>query len=215
MKYLQDILVIMKDKMLITQFKNLLKDAGFSVNLCLDLKKLDDNFDYKAIFIDVFSQEAFWQKHKNNISEFDRVFVFLGNDNKILPKLKFANPIYLPFAFQSFFDPFRKKIEGNQTKKSVRFGNFTFFPIKQGFYKENVRILGLTELETKFLIFLIENKQGATKSDILFNVWGHTKELDTHALESLIYRLRKKFENKLKKKKIIKQEKNRYIIIRY
>ena len=104
MKYLQDILVIMKDKMLITQFKNLLKDAGFSVNLCLDLKKLDDNFDYKAIFIDVFSQEAFWQKHKNNISEFDRVFVFLGNDNKILPKLKFANPIYLPFAFQSFFE---------------------------------------------------------------------------------------------------------------
>ena len=213
MKNLPDILVIMKDKMLTTEFKNLLKDVGFSVRICQGSKEINDDFNHKAIFLDVFSQESFWQKHETNVTEFDRVFVFLSRDNKILPKLKFANPVYLPFAFQSFYDLLRKKIDGNFATKSVQFGDFTFFPTKQGFYKENIRILGLTELETKFINFLIENKQGATKSDILLNVWRHTKVLNTHALESLIYRLRKKFENKLKIKGLIKQEKNRYTIV--
>lgn len=213
MKNLPYILVIMKDKMLVTQFKNLLKDVGFSVKLCQGSKETNDDFDYKAIFLDVYSQEPFWQKYKNRVTEFDKVFVFLGRDSKILAKLKFANPVYLPFAFHSFFDLLKKKIDGNFITKSIQFRNFTFFPTKQGFYKENIRILGLTELETNFINFLIENKLGATKSDILSNVWGHTKELDTHALESLIYRLRKKFEKHLKIKELIIQEKNRYKII--
>ena len=213
MKNLHDILVIMKDKMLISQFKTLLKDLGFSVKPCLDLKDLDNDFKYKAIFLDVCSQEAFCQKSKNKALKLDRVFIFLNKGHKISPKLKSANSVYLPFVFQSFSELLKKKIESNFTTKSVQFGNFTFSKTKQGFYKENIRILALTELETNFINFLIENKQGATKFDILSNVWGHTKELDTHALESLIYRLRKKFKNKLKKKELIKQERNRYIIV--
>ena len=85
----------------------------------------------------------------------------------------------------------------------------------RGFYKEEEKILSLTELETNFIVFLSDNKYGATKSEILLSVWGHTKELNTHALESLIYRLRKKFENKLNQKDFIIQKKNRYVLKKY
>ena len=35
---------------------------------------------------------------------------------------------------------------------------------------------------------------GSTKQELLSKVWGHNKVLDTHTLESLIYRLRKKLK---------------------
>ena len=38
---------------------------------------------------------------------------------------------------------------------------------------------------------------GATKSEILKEVWNHNNKLNTHTLESLIYRLRKKIEKNL------------------
>ena len=163
--------------------------------------------------MDETSQKLFLEKQNEN-TNYDRVFVFIDKENQIHPKLKFANFIYKPFMFESFIENLGKKIQSS-FKKSFEFGSFTFLPIMRGFYKEEEKILSLTELETNFIVFLSDNKYGATKSEILLSVWGHTKELNTHALESLIYRLRKKFENKLNQKDFIIQKKNRYVLKKY
>ena len=59
---------------------------------------------------------------------------------------------------------------------------------------QSTKKIRLTELEGRLLKFLSENIKGSTKQELLSKVWRHNKVLDTHTLESLIYRLRKKIE---------------------
>ena len=61
----------------------------------------------------------------------------------------------------------------------------------------------LTELENKFFSFMLSVKKPVTKSEILAKVWHHQKELDTHTLQSLIYRLRNKIESNPKNPKFL------------
>jgi DNA-binding response OmpR family regulator len=71
----------------------------------------------------------------------------------------------------------------------------------------------LTELESRLLKFLSENMKGSTKQELLSKVWGHNTVLDTHTLESLIYRLRKKIEiNPNQPKNLILKEKKYFLI---
>ena len=76
--------------------------------------------------------------------------------------------------------------------KMYKLGKF-FYNAKtsQLFEEKSSSVINLTELESKFLNYMIKKNGGATKTQILSEVWKHNKELDTHTLESLIYRLRK------------------------
>ena len=59
---------------------------------------------------------------------------------------------------------------------------------------------------------MLKKKNGATKSQILSEVWKHNKMLNTHTLESLIYRLRKKIEKNPNKPSILINDTKKYII---
>ena len=48
--------------------------------------------------------------------------------------------------------------------------------------------------------------------NILLNVWQHNRDLETHTLESLIYRLRKKIEKNPNKPKILINDENKYLV---
>ncbi len=56
---------------------------------------------------------------------------------------------------------------------------------------ENIS-LKLTEREIDLLIFLNNSKVESTSSNLQKNVWKHSKDLETHTVETHIYRLRKK-----------------------
>ena len=73
--------------------------------------------------------------------------------------------------------------------------------------------ISLTELENRFLNYMIKRNKGATKSQILSEVWKHNKQLDTHTLESLIYRLRKKIEKNPNKPSILINDTKKYFLI--
>lgn len=53
----------------------------------------------------------------------------------------------------------------------------------------------LTEIETSLLEQLHIAPQGVTHATLMQKVWGHQAELDTHTLETHLYRLRKKLES--------------------
>ena len=55
---------------------------------------------------------------------------------------------------------------------------------------------------------------GSTKQELLSKVWGHNKVLDTHTLESLIYRLRKKIEINPNQPKILILKEKKYFLIK-
>ena len=78
--------------------------------------------------------------------------------------------------------------------------------------KKSEKIISLTEMENKFLYFLFKNNNPVGKKEILSQVWGYNFELDTHTLESLVYRLRKKLEFDPQNPSIIISEKNKYYL---
>ena len=55
--------------------------------------------------------------------------------------------------------------------------------------------LKLTEREKDFLLFLKNSKKPQTIRNILESVWGYTKGIETHTVETHVHRLRKKFLN--------------------
>ena len=63
------------------------------------------------------------------------------------------------------------------------------------FSKDNL-ILKLTEKEIELILYLSENKNKHTVLDLQKNIWGYAPEMETHTVETHIYRLRKKISNK-------------------
>ena len=61
----------------------------------------------------------------------------------------------------------------------------------------------LTEKETELLCFLKENGGFATRDTLLKNMWGYAQGVDTHTVETHIYRLRQKIESNPSSPKIL------------
>ena len=60
---------------------------------------------------------------------------------------------------------------------------------------EDKTTLHLTEKEAEVLSYLDKNRnKGITRDDLLKNVWGYADGIDTHTIETHIYRLRQKIE---------------------
>jgi hypothetical protein len=79
------------------------------------------------------------------------------------------------------------------------------------FSKDNIN-LKLTEKEIEIILHLNMNKNKKNVQDLQKNIWGHTTNLDTHTVETHIYRLRKKIEDKFSDKDFIMSHKEGYFI---
>jgi DNA-binding response OmpR family regulator len=69
----------------------------------------------------------------------------------------------------------------------------------------------LTEKELEIILFL-NNHSGLDKSLLLKKIWNHNSELETHAFETHLYRLRKKIERFFKDKKFIIEKNSLYYL---
>ena len=78
--------------------------------------------------------------------------------------------------------------------------------------KKTGKKVTLTDMENKFINYLFSSDMPVTKNEILSKVWGYKSDLDTHTLESLVYRIRKKIENDPRNPKIISSIGSKYKI---
>jgi len=69
----------------------------------------------------------------------------------------------------------------------------------------------LTEKELKFILVLINNN-GLSKKDILEQVWKYKFDLDSHAFETNLHRLRKKMSTIFKDRNFITEKNSLYFI---
>ena len=77
---------------------------------------------------------------------------------------------------------------------------------------KNDKVIDLTEREIDLIIFL-RNKKGAANIDELQKkVWGYNPELETHTVETHIYRLRKKIKDEFEDENFILSSKKGYFI---
>ena len=69
----------------------------------------------------------------------------------------------------------------------------------------------LTEKELELIIALNKNN-GLKKSFLLSNIWKHNSDLDSHAFETNLHRLRKKIYNTFKDKNFIIEKNSLYFL---
>ena len=93
--------------------------------------------------------------------------------------------------------------------------------IKIGDYKINLNSrelsfnktkIKLTEKESSIIIYLSKDKKPVSTEELQFKVWGHQSELETHTVETHIYRLRKKIFKIFNDENFIISKKNGYQI---
>ena len=76
----------------------------------------------------------------------------------------------------------------------------------------NKNELSLTEKESDIILFLKNSEKPVSIDELQTKVWGHSSKLDTHTVETHIYRLRKKINNKFNNDEFIKSTKLGYTI---
>ena len=79
------------------------------------------------------------------------------------------------------------------------------------FSKDNI-VLKLTEKEVQIILYLSQNKEKHHVLDLQKNIWSYSSSMDTHTVETHIYRLRKKISEKFNDENFILSHKSGYFI---
>ena len=151
---------------------------------------------------------------KNDISD------FISHPNTlILTKKKISN-LNNQIIFNSFPVSILKLLEKINTQfLKLNFNNQSDIMI--GSYKFNLNSremsqsdlkLKLTEKEINSIIYLFNSKDVVKIDELQSKVWGYQPELETHTVETHIYRLRKKILQKFNDENFILTNKNGYEI---
>tara|TARA_B110000114_G_scaffold130141_1_gene136351 strand:+ start:3865 stop:4452 length:588 start_codon:yes stop_codon:yes gene_type:complete len=80
------------------------------------------------------------------------------------------------------------------------------------FFSRNEVSLKLTEKEIEIILYLKESQNKHSVSDLQKNIWGYSPDMETHTVETHIYRLRKKISNKFNDENFILSHQNGYFI---
>tara|TARA_B110001452_G_scaffold101345_1_gene84055 strand:- start:74 stop:655 length:582 start_codon:yes stop_codon:yes gene_type:complete len=80
------------------------------------------------------------------------------------------------------------------------------------FFSKNDLDLKLTEKEIEIILYLNNTKTKHDIADLQKNIWHYSTNMETHTVETHIYRLRKKISDLFKDEKFIMSHKNGYFI---
>ena len=80
------------------------------------------------------------------------------------------------------------------------------------FFSNGSTSIKLTEKEIEIILYLNDNKKKHDVLDLQKNIWKYSEEIETHTVETHIYRLRKKISNKFNDENFILSDKSGYFI---
>ncbi len=80
------------------------------------------------------------------------------------------------------------------------------------FFSKDDLILKLTEKEIEIILYLNKKITKHDVADLQKNIWGYSPNMETHTVETHIYRLRKKISNKFNDENFILSHKSGYFI---
>lgn len=217
LKKLINIIFITENNIIFNDLKLILNDFfGITCKQINDFKDLDLSiFDNEFPPIIFMSDES--KNLRKNISGLsqkikERNYFFLFSKKKIHDPL--ITNIQVPFKINVLVNEL-KRISNIKLKKAFEIKSSSYeYSFNEASFKSKLKKkkIHLTEMENKLVNFLLSSKKGVNKKDILSVVWGYSKELNTHTLESLIYRLRKKVELDPQDPKLIIYKKNKYFM---
>jgi len=80
------------------------------------------------------------------------------------------------------------------------------------FFSNGSTNIKLTEKEIEIILYLNDTKKKHDVLDLQKNIWKYSEEIETHTVETHIYRLRKKISNKFNDENFILSDKSGYFI---
>jgi len=210
-------IIIIKKNLFFDKLLSLLKIEGFNYKLISNIYEISkERSNKKILFFFIDSEKSlleFEKAFKDNTEDIN-LFIFKRKEQKIKINQKNISIFLLPFVFNDLILVLKRLINFESKKNKMKkigdyFFNHKTFQLSKEDYSQTI---DLTELESKLLNFLLKKKNGASKSEILLKVWQHNRDLETHTLESLIYRLRKKIEKDPNKPKVLINDEKKYLV---
>lgn len=131
-------------------------------------------------------------KFEDKLKNIRTNIICLGNNGDACTLAK-AQIINKPYRLQEIITAIHNIISAGITNEiTIRIENFDFTPATRTLLNGN-KIISLTEKESALLMLLYnaENKT-ISREEILKEVWGYEDGVDTHTIETHIYRIRQK-----------------------
>ena len=165
-------------------------------------------FDNKEIFFDKYKSQSISTENSILIvheKEYD-FFVKNINEDQII---KFKPPVNIFTFIENLNVKFIQKKYQDQSNVSVK--DF-FLDINSRELKKDKLSLKLTERETDMILYLNNSRKPVNVETLEKEIWQHSSDLETHTVETHIYRLRKKIKAEFGNNDLIKSDKDGYII---
>jgi DNA-binding response OmpR family regulator len=196
-------------------FLNLINELEFSniLNLSSQLNHNNKKISVKILFADYLKIKEV----KNYLLENVPIVLLLNHKDYIkknnLKLLDFHVSLELPIEILSFKEILNILItKYNFFKKSkIIIQDYEIDSNERSITKKKIKVK-LTEKELE-LILALNNNNGLNKSFLLKNIWKHSLDLDTHAFETHLHRLRKKINKYFKDKDFIVEKNSLYYLI--
>ena len=177
------------------------------------LDELKENLPFKIIKIE---NEGDFEK-KLDLVKFDYL-VISKTDDKLLLNDNITHKNFLvfndlPLSFKKLLELINIKLIklkfNEQSKITIK--GYELNLNSKFFSKGNLK-LKLTEKEIEIIFYLNDKKIKHNVADLQKNIWDYSTNMETHTVETHIYRLRKKISDLFKDEKFILSHKNGYFI---
>lgn len=200
------IVTVEDDQHLLETLVDQLSAEGFSAHGCETLaeaKKIIPEIEPDVVLLDVILTDGDgrdmcrWIRSEGYTMP---ILMLTGQDSEIdtIDGLEAGANDYIakPLRMGELLARIKTHMELYQSREDAKIsiGNFYFVQGRKTLtHKENQKSLNLTEKETSIIRFLLRKKdEGASKHELLEEVWGYNARMTTHTLETHIYRLRQK-----------------------
>ena len=195
-------------------FLNILNELEF--NDLLNSINPSNSRDNKIFVKILFLENLKINQVKNYLSQNEPLILFL-NDKEYINKnnlrlLNFHVTLELPVEILSLKEIINILItKYNFFKKSkIIIKDYEVDSNERSITKKKIKVK-LTEKELD-LILALNNSNGLNKSFLLKSIWKHSLDLDTHAFETHLHRLRKKINKYFKDKNFIVEKNSLYYL---
>ena len=98
-----------------------------------------------------------------------------------------------------------------QSNSQINFKNYNL-NLNDKIIKSDKKKLKLTEKEVKIITFLLSHKTPQKTLVLQKEIWGYKESLETHTVETHIYRLRKKIDDCFNDPDFLKKNRNGYLL---
>ena len=195
-------------------FSDLLKelDFNYSISTDKDLKYNDKGFLVKIVFVETLQLLEIKKLFLENIPT-----IFLLNNKDFLKKnkltlLDFHIPLSVPIEILSFREILNILLTKYHffKKSKIIINDYEIDSNQRVITKSKIKVK-LTEKELELILALNKNN-GLDKSFLLKNIWNRSSDLESHAFETHLHRLRKKINKFFKDSKFIIEKNSLYYL---